>query len=105
MSGGSYDYLYMADSLPDLFNKAPTLKNMADGMRSDGEERGADLLEQLYEKVQNAKRMFELWENDMLQRWNKLAPLMKAYEWFASNDWGFDSVKEEAEKLDGMDHI
>ena len=83
MSGGSYDYLSLHD-LAGVFSRLYELQRMGDRLAGLGyARRAANDTRRLYEKIKELEREIAY-----------LRPVWHAVEWWDSDDWGEDKVKE-----------
>jgi hypothetical protein len=97
MSGGSYEYLYSKDveEIMTEWDARENLERMVNrlaglGYASDAAQESMKVLLDI--------RAFEVRMAVMLMR---LSPVWKAVEWWDSNDWGEDSVKNTLAKYRG----
>lgn len=90
MSGGSYDYLYCEET-ENLFNKAHYIEDMAETLMKMGYEDVARDMFRLSEYIRSAYIRV-----DVLSE--QLRPIMKAVEWYESNDIGADGLQKAVEK-------
>lgn len=90
MSGGSYDYLYNKDfdGAESIFRYSFSLRKMKkDAIKFGKTEFGIEL-EELYSFLKKTETM-------ICEKFKKLKPLMKAFEWWQSSDTSeedFDKV-------------
>lgn len=98
MSGGSYNYLCGALDLEDLLSKHRDLEAMANRLETlseiefPGSTAAARMTRELLVKIQ-------LWEAHATANAALLSDVWKGVEWWDSNDWGPDQVREELVKL------
>ena len=94
MSGGSYDYLFIADT-SQLFDRQETIRRMAERLTELGHHEAAKETEEVDLMINHARRRIEA-------RAERLEKVWKAVEWYDSADWGIDSVSDAvAEYNDG----
>lgn len=92
MSGGSFDYLYARESLPELLERTDSINSMSQTLRNAGQEQAASDTEALLAEL-------AIFEEYILARADRLRGIWKAVEWTHSCDWGPESIAEEAETL------
>ena len=88
MSGGHYDYLYYKET-PDFFSYSVTsdLDDMAEVLIKKGYEDVARDLIRLSEYIKSARNRVDVLKD-------QLSDVMHAVEWWASADYGDDSLKK-----------
>lgn len=91
MSGGSFDYLYMADP-QDMLVRSGDVKAQAEWARSHMRYDLAEELEKYALDLEMFRRMVET-------RHKRLEKLMFAIEWVASMDWSIDQLDKEWQKF------
>lgn len=90
MSGGSYDYLYCKDT-EELLDKANDIDDMAATLIKMGHLDVAKDMTRLAEYIRSAYIRI-----DTLSQ--QLKPIMKAVEWYESNDIGADGLQKAVDK-------
>src|SRR5215212_1916341 len=100
MSGGSYNYLYSALDLEELLAKAEDLERMADRLEGlpEIEFSGAGAAGRMTRHLLN---MIKLWEFHANITAELLSGVWHDVEWWDSNDYGPDQVREGLRKLLG----
>lgn len=100
MSGGSYNYLCHVLDIEDLMSKRYALTEMAERLEGlseiefPGSKAAAVSTRMLLLKL-------DMWETHTQAHIKLLSPVWKAVEWWDSNDWGPEHVREELDKLVG----
>lgn len=86
MSGGSYNYLYHADS-SDIGNKIDDLKDMINRLSELGFEQACKDSQNILDTVKQLDSMID-----------NISNVWKSVEYMDSGDWGIEEVKDEIEK-------
>lgn len=86
MSGGSYNYLYHADS-SDIGNKIDDLKDMIARLSKLGFKQASKDSQSILNNIKQLDADIE-----------KISNVWKSVEYMDSGDWGIDEVKDEIEK-------
>lgn len=89
MSGGSFNYLYTKEPFETYSRDIYAMK---EDMRKEGHNLGADELYQYCLALISAKLRLAIMQE-------RLAPLMRAWEWYRSGDQGIEQVTEEENNL------
>lgn len=98
MNVGSYNYLHSCFDLEELLGKTIDLERMADRLENlpetdfPGSTAAGHMTRLLLLKLQ-------LWESHAMATRELLSGVWKGVEWWDSNDWGPDEVREELQKL------
>ncbi|SDZ82280.1 hypothetical protein SAMN05192529_102146 [Arachidicoccus rhizosphaerae] len=90
MSGGSYNYLCDQDVCYPGYGD---IKDMIARLKQLGGEKPAKDAKKAINMLRKAE--------DIL---GKLSPVFKSVEWYDSNDWGIDSVKEAISEYNKINH-
>jgi hypothetical protein len=98
MSGGSYNYLCGAMDLEDLLTKRGYLEQMADRLSglSEIDFPGASAAARM---TQELVLLIRLWDSHAAAHAKLLSDVWKSVEWWDSNDYGPDQVREGLQKL------
>lgn len=87
MSGGSFDYLYGKDPTEDMTRNVGTMEDAAQAL--DGEfftQVASDLRAHALHLIETQKQL--------QAEWSILSPVLKALEWYISNDKGQEALEE-----------
>lgn len=90
MSGGSFNYLCDMNA-HGIMNNTYQLQQMTNSLRAYGHEAEARETERLISIVNRVS-------DNLTARIRDLAPVWKAVEWYASGDWGFETIKQVVEE-------
>ena len=98
MSGGSYNYLTSALDMEDLLHKRRDLEDMAERLEGldDREFPGAKIAAQMTRELLMRLRM---WETHAETAIKVLSPVWHDVEWWDSNDYGADQVRDGLKKF------
>lgn len=94
MSGGFYDYLYCKEP-EELFKELGNLEDMSEQLIRLNYLDVARDMRRLVEYIRSARIRVEVLSE-------QLKPVMKAVEWYESNDIGKDSLDKAIEKYRGI---
>jgi hypothetical protein len=92
MSGGSYNYLFIADSLAELQQREPQLREMADRLAGLGYAQDAA------RETEELLVFLRQWQTRALVRVARLAEVWQAVEWWDSHDSSEEAITFALEK-------
>jgi hypothetical protein len=95
MSGGSYNYLCHTWDLDDLLEHRGGLEEMSARLA------GLGWAEDAARETEELLVMLRQWQVRAETRMERLREVWKAVEWWDSNDWGEDQVREALAKYRG----
>lgn len=98
MSGGSYDYLYISSSLDELLDKRRALQEMADRLEGLDEVQFPGVTAAARETAY-VLNLIRAWETHVVARVALVSDVWHAVEWWDSNDYSADQVREALVRL------
>lgn len=96
MSGGSFNYLYCKD-IDQLFEDIDAIDDMeymAIWLANVGKYHASNVTFEYLAQLKTLKELIETQLNELDQELEKIRPVMKAAEWWYSNDWGEDDFNQ-----------
>ncbi|NEW33866.1 hypothetical protein GV791_15025 [Nocardia cyriacigeorgica] len=90
MSGGSYDYLYRAEP-DDLMRRGSDLAAMRERLTELG-------LKDVAAEVRKVEAQIQAYRDAVTERMERIGDVLQAVEWFDSNDWSEDQVREAVDR-------
>lgn len=88
MSGGAFDYLCYKEL--EHFVSWQIDSEIVESMARELDLLCPEIAKELRDLKEEAESFRDTWE----VRWKKLVPVLKAVEWWCSNDWGKSQVDE-----------